>query len=611
MKAVNAATGHRFVSVADSAASRLRDALQADGVDPATIDQAVNSYTASGALDPVLADVGGENTRALLRVAGARPGAARNMAQGYRDTTAEAMPDAAVDRARKLTGRDQRSAADVADQLDAARAKQAQSDYEGPYQTQVPLSDDLRAMLSDESGQAVLRQTRADALERQDMGQVAEIDRLMAGAEPKPGANPLPPVDAPQAPPVEEDPRGVGFLAYLRSLGGIRDDGGELSAMDLGRDNAGKFQKNRLSDPNGISLEHAAQRAWEDGWFPDAKLPASDTADNYNPVTGQDLLDAIRKAVRGEPVNSDFAREADDAARHRWLDDAPDPRPEYGQDYYDALDQGKPTVSGATLDRAQIAYRERAGQLAAQGNNARASGALGRRDQINATLDAIPELGPARATYKGYSQAIEGVQDIGPRILSQSPPDFAASLKGLPDMALDAARVGARQRLTDLLGQRANAAPVLRQIAFAPNARANLTALFGGEEASRFIQSAQLNLQKVKNADFIAPNTNSQTFSRGQDADTIGSAINFVRKPLQAILEKVTKGLTLTDAEAAELVRTGLMTPQAAAAKVFKPNALLQGARPLGQRLKAGVPAGLVGPANALLSPQTQPQQAQ
>jgi len=101
--------------------------------------------------------------------------------------------------------------------------------------------------------------------------------------------------------PVRRDP--IDLVGWLRTQGGLRDDGGELAHMGL--DNAPRnipFAKSegflgRLVHPRGLddfapgmSLDEAAHRAWEEGFFPGrAERP-----------TVAEFLDAIRATHRGE-----------------------------------------------------------------------------------------------------------------------------------------------------------------------------------------------------------------------------------------------------------------------------------------------------------------------
>jgi hypothetical protein len=72
---------------------------------------------------------------------------------------------------------------------------------------------------------------------------------------------------------------------FLRREGGVQEQGGEISHI-IG----GKNQRPGLINGKGLSLDDAALRAWEEGYFPDH---------GENRPTINDLLDAIREDVSG------------------------------------------------------------------------------------------------------------------------------------------------------------------------------------------------------------------------------------------------------------------------------------------------------------------------
>lgn len=446
-RAVNNATGGRFGSPVASAMGRLRDALRADGVDENAINAAVADYERVGASSPTLADVAGENTRALIRFAGSRTGPGRNALQTYRDVTVEGMPDEAIGRARALTPGEARPAGQYAADLETARSTAAETDYRPAYDLPVSVTSETRRALADEPGRAALVEARRAAVARMDDGLVSEIDGLLG-------------------------------------------EGG------------------------------------------------------------------------GPPVTQTSAR---------------------------------------SLDRTRIALREAATSAQRNDQGAYASGLRARQGIIDQTLDSTPGLQPARAAYRSSSQAIDAVNEIGPQVLKASPDEFGATLAGLDEQGLRAAQVGARQALTDALGQRANASGTLRQVAFAPNTRRNLTGLFGEDEANRFIQAARMNLQRTVNANDMAPRTGSQTFSRDQDARGAMSVLHAIHRPVQALLERVANGLTITDTEAEALVQAGLLDARSAA-RAVQPRATMTGrvGRGLAGALPQAATVPMVGYAGAM-----------
>lgn len=82
---------------------------------------------------------------------------------------------------------------------------------------------------------------------------------------------------------------GQSLIQSLVAEGGLLDDGGELSAMDA---DLGRVGRNRLTRPNGRTLDDAAMWAWERGFF-----------DGYEreEVNPDLLVQAIRDELAGNP----------------------------------------------------------------------------------------------------------------------------------------------------------------------------------------------------------------------------------------------------------------------------------------------------------------------
>ena len=82
----------------------------------------------------------------------------------------------------------------------------------------------------------------------------------------------------------ERGKKGASLLSFLRKKGGLKDDGGELKAMD-----AGKSYVGLVNNKTGRTLDDMAIEAWEAGYFPEFnERPAVD-----------DLIEAIRDELSG------------------------------------------------------------------------------------------------------------------------------------------------------------------------------------------------------------------------------------------------------------------------------------------------------------------------
>ena len=95
-------------------------------------------------------------------------------------------------------------------------------------------------------------------------------------------------------------PRRDPSLAEYLSTFGICDDGGELKARDLDRWHRETPFRRRLVRADGVSLEVAARRAWEAGYFDDVAPPSWSGSDNMHPVSEAMLLAALERDLRSD-----------------------------------------------------------------------------------------------------------------------------------------------------------------------------------------------------------------------------------------------------------------------------------------------------------------------
>jgi GNAT superfamily N-acetyltransferase len=93
--------------------------------------------------------------------------------------------------------------------------------------------------------------------------------------------------------PQSRDMFGKSLVEYLRDAGGLNDEGGELAALDV---NVGKVGRNRLVKADGgLSLDDAAMRAWENGYFPGVAR---------EDVGPQLIVDAVQRDMNDQPTFS-------------------------------------------------------------------------------------------------------------------------------------------------------------------------------------------------------------------------------------------------------------------------------------------------------------------
>lgn len=192
------------------------------------------------------------------------------------------------------------------------------------------------------------------------------------------------------------------------------------------------------------------------------------------------------------------------------------------------------TVSGATIDRIQIAMREQAESL--RRNSARdvAGGIQGRRAQINDALDGFEGLADARRAYRETSQAIDAVSN--PQgLMTAEPTAFRTNLVEMPDVARDAAIIGERQAVLDTIGRQRDAGVgYLQNMTQGDYPQQNLAAMLGEDASGRFTDRVNLRIGDAQRAARMSPNTNSQTFGRALDeqqfnaAEAVGSVTDVI-----------------------------------------------------------------------------------
>lgn len=174
----NRVSGGKLLDPRAEAAKRLGEALKADGLGPAEVRQALEEWQRTGASSPALVDLAGENTRALLRAAASKPGAARNAAVDYANQVTGDLQGNAIARTRALTG-DRRPAAKVAAEIKDVRGRAAREMYPAFADNRVPVTDDVVSATDGAADWMRSASQLARAERRADV--VAEIDALTNG----------------------------------------------------------------------------------------------------------------------------------------------------------------------------------------------------------------------------------------------------------------------------------------------------------------------------------------------------------------------------------------------------------------------------------------------
>lgn len=220
-------------------------------------------------------------------------------------------------------------------------------------------------------------------------------------------------------------------------------------------------------------------------------------------------------------------------------------------------------LSAGALDRVRIAMRETGNAVAMRGNNSAAGGYFGRVNDIDTALDQTAGLVPARAAYRQTQQGIEAVPH-GQAILQMPANQYAeesarlASVGGPPNIGTGL-RAGAKDSIiAGIQSPAAGQTGILNRLASSTGLGRNLSNTFGEDRASTFQQALGNELRRVKNANFISPETGSQTQLRAADQGLLGGVPTSVSSFVSKVADKFLRGVSLTPAERAEVVRLGI-----------------------------------------------------
>ncbi len=234
-------------------------------------------------------------------------------------------------------------------------------------------------------------------------------------------------------PPASE--RGPNLLDFIARNGGIRDDGGDVANLDSRA--AGRWGNRSLTNQNGIGLDQMAERAHAAGYFPEMGVPGEHTSDNYNPVTGRDLLDAMDEAMRGNHRYAQPPGAADDIRSH--MDDLNqlfdimevNPRDHTTAELHNAVNQFLSTGTHDLHPDGQFSHPHFAPQEDGPPDHADAYDPSNYDTEANTNWDAIDAFGmrPARGgvlgARSGLDRAMASVQvqraraaELAPQIAS-------------------------------------------------------------------------------------------------------------------------------------------------------------------------------------------------
>lgn len=207
-----------------------------------------------------------------------------------------------------------------------------------------------------------------------------------------------------------------------------------------------------------------------------------------------------------------------------------------------AVDRVRRLISDAETAGLKDAARSVAGEATA----ARKQFVAGAKEQVPEYAKGLEVLSGAHGREKAY--------EIGSKILTMPVDDFAAATAKMSNSDKRAAALAAKNAIQGLAGNSPSGAySVEGRMAYAPDLQKRLAMLSPKADAVR--TASRRAAEQARTAQFIAPNTGSQTFSRELDAawgfDIPTSKVGIIR----GILGKVRAGVSLTEAEREAIVR--------------------------------------------------------
>jgi hypothetical protein len=532
---------------ADVARQRLAAAVAKDikaGVDP---QAALANWP--GESRPTLADVGGENVRATVRDAGSQ-GPARQTLTQYRDRVAADLQDNAIALTNRLTPNDARPGSAVASDIERRIA-----DASTPPVTATPGQGGalLSQALNERAAQARQAVDDAYAAARAANPEQAQLPKSAIGhltasvreavADYAPSSTPnvrsvLSRLDALNAPTARD-------LFEIRSqLSNLRVGAPSPETAAASRAvGALDAQINSALDGGLFTGDPSVVRLWQN---------ANALRRSYGQqFEGGDLIhDLTAQDYRGGGRNLVIAPE--DASNAILGRNGVNPRANLTRDFgrvVDLLGDNHPAVQAVRNEAASRLLSADAGSpdygtafQTFQQNNPAVAGAL------------LPDLtDPITSSRAAIARALtdQRALDASGRVLNAAPDAYVTAF-GDANPAGNVSQVGARQALIDAIGRPTEGAVgALNRISTATNPGQNLSATFGADTADNYRQALAAEISRMSNANYMAPNTGSQTASKSQD---LIAALLHGGHAVAGFAKNLIGGGPLTDAERSAIV---------------------------------------------------------
>lgn len=181
----------------------------------------------------------------------------------------------------------------------------------------------------------------------------------------------------------------------------------------------------------------------------------------------------------------------------------------------------------------------------------------GLRNEFDTALQAqSPQIAQARAASREARQGAEGLDvGFGGFAPSRLPSALANDVGALPQSARPNVLAGGQAQLQQRIGE--NPFATINALGFRPNMAARLNAM--GAPTENMTRAAQIEVGRARTADFISPNTGSQTQLRATDMADIGAVpvtpMGWATKLMDFAFRRIN---AFTEAEMEALVRMGV-----------------------------------------------------
>lgn len=556
----NRASGGRLIDPAVEANSRLRAALDADGITADDILAADRQAEAIGAPKPALIDIarahpsGGQNTIRLVRGAASK-GSGAGVAVKNVDAVANRTQDSAMARARSMS-EDRRAIPAIESEQAAKLATLTEAPSYQRGQGGSAVSADLNSRF-DEANNGVQQAFKEARNAAPEAAYIQEPARIAANIR-----DAVRDFDPLRVPSVARELDRLDTLSTptVRDMFELRSRLSRLRGSSDAVESAAAGTALRSLDGQVDEAVARGAIAGDPGVVDMWRKAISARRDLGQKFEGDDAIEVLTaRARRGGSASQEVSPE--DASDLLLGRTGVAPKQNMTRDLTRMRD-----FLGADSDAWRKLQGEAAGRLLGIDSGSEKFGnALLAFQRNNPELAAvlIPQEAAATtaAARGGIADVVadRGALEAGRGVLHKLPEDFSAGISSVDNARRSLSQVGAARDIEAAIGRPAEGSTgVLNRTATSPNVKRNLKEAFGESEADAFQAAIKAHIDQLANARFVSPNTNSQTAGKLEDMGLIDAIPTSKTGAIMAILSKLKNGISLTDVERKLLVETGV-----------------------------------------------------